>query len=427
MNILSFGLPAAADRSPRLFGNAEDANLAYWFTNQVFFEGKMRCIFSMLFGAGMLLLTARAERSGSDGAADIYLRRCLWLTLFGLLHAYLFWYGDVLYFYGLLGLALFPLRKVRPGWLLFGGFLLISTLIPKAILADNELKETARKAADAEAKKTSDRDLSNEEQEAIKAWKEKKEEFAPSPERLERELAAHRGDYIQSFLYRVKMVEMIESVGMYRFGISDMGGMMLIGMGLLKLGVFTGARSRGFYIWMAALGYGIGVPLNAYTGFEQIWADFDPTKASALGQAAYNYGRMAVAMGHIAAVMLLVRAGWIGFLTRRLRAVGRMPLSNYLFETMACVLIFEGYGLGQFGYWERYQLLFAVFGIWSVQLLLSPIWLRYFQFGPAEWLWRALAYGRRPRIRRGERDGTPDTEASAAEQPREPLLAPSGS
>ena len=113
MNIVGFALPGNAYDDPTIAGGATGMNLAVWAVNYILFEGKMVAIFSMLFGAGVILLTSRAEQRGAEAAiADIYYRRTLWLIAFGMAHAYYIWNGDVLYFYGCAGLVLFPLRKL---------------------------------------------------------------------------------------------------------------------------------------------------------------------------------------------------------------------------------------------------------------------------------------------------------------------------
>lgn len=107
-----------------------------------------------------------------------------------------------------------------------------------------------------------------------------------------------------------------------------------------------------------------------------------------------------MALSHAAAVMLLVRSGWLAFPLRLLTAVGRMALTNYLMQTVLCTTFFYGYGLGWFGYLSRSQLLLVVAGVWALELAWSAPWLRVFQFGPAEWLWRWLTYLRRPPLLR---------------------------
>jgi uncharacterized protein len=125
INVVVFGLPESAFSVPTIAGGHTGLNLAFWYANQIFFEDKMRALFSMLFGAGVVLLTQRAEERGGHKERGIYYRRTLWLAVFGLLHAYFIWIGDILYIYGVVGLVLFPLRKLRPAKLLAAGALLL--------------------------------------------------------------------------------------------------------------------------------------------------------------------------------------------------------------------------------------------------------------------------------------------------------------
>jgi uncharacterized protein len=114
----------------------------------------------------------------------------------------------------------------------------------------------------------------------------------------------------------------------------------------------------------------------------------------------YDVQRIALMMAHVSVIMLMYRAGWLRGLFARLRAVGRMAFTNYVMQSVICSLVFFGYGLGQFGSWQYYQLYYLVGGIWLFQLIVSPLWLRAYQFGPLEWAWRALTYWRRVPMRR---------------------------
>ena len=103
--------------------------------------------------------------------------------------------------------------------------------------------------------------------------------------------------------------------------------------------------------------------------------------------------------------MLLCKSGAVAGLVHSLAAVGRTALTNYLFQTVVCTAIFYGHGLGFFGQVERIGQVGIVLGIWAVQLMISPLWLRWFRFGPIEWIWRCLTYMRFSPIR--ENKGTP--------------------
>ena len=91
-------------------------------------------------------------------------------------------------------------------------------------------------------------------------------------------------------------------------------------------------------------------------------------------------------------VMLILRHTRPGALRRSLAAVGRMALTNYLLQTAICTTIFYGHGFGLFGHVSRLSQIGFVVAIWILQLVVSPIWLKHFRFGPVEWLWRTLTY-----------------------------------
>ena len=154
MNIVSFALPDAAYWDPTAAGGAAGVDLAAWLLSAVLFEGKMRSIFSMLFGAGVVLLTSRVEERGLEAqAADIYYRRALWLIAFGLAHAYFLWGGDILYGYGVAALVLYPFRRQSPRFLVLAGLLLLAILVPKSLLDGRHIESLrARAAAAASAK-----------------------------------------------------------------------------------------------------------------------------------------------------------------------------------------------------------------------------------------------------------------------------------
>lgn len=392
MNIVAFALPGAAYGDPTVAGGASGANFIFWLFSQILVEGKMRTIFSMLFGAGAVLLTSRAEERGAGArVADIYYRRTMWLIVFGLLHAYFIWSGDILYGYGVAGLLLFPFRKQSPRLLIAAGLVVLAVLAPKSILYGRHLESLRARAALADAAAASQRPLTDEQREAQTQWREKMTEMKPSRAEVDEEIADHRGGYGKLFPRRMKDVSRGQSKGFYRFGFFDVAGMMLLGMGFLKLDIFSAQRSRGFYAALAALGYAVGIPINWIITQRDAAASFDPAEMF-FGFSGYDLGRLAVALGHVAVVLLICKAGILRGLTSRLAAVGQMALSNYLGTSIVCVLLFDGSGFGLFGRFERVQLLYVVLPIWIAQAILSPLWLRRYRFGPMEWVWRSLTY-----------------------------------
>jgi uncharacterized protein len=400
INILSFGLPAAAGDDPTVYGGAEGADLVAWFVGQVFFEGKMRALFSFLFGASALLLTAPAtRRSTPEEMADVYIRRTLWLTAFGYLHYYLLWEGDILYEYGVAGVLLFPFRRLRPVALLVLGAAVLAATVLLAAIDSWEVRALQEKADEASAAREAGQALTPRQEQAERDWREKREEIRAPLEKLNDEIEARRGDYGSNFQWRRK-----QAAGYRAFGeeILDIAGTMFIGMGLFKLGVLSGLRSRRFYVGLALIGFGIGLPLSLAVAVGQIRSDFDPFDMRFLRYATYEAARIPFALGYVAVVMLACRVGILSLVARWLAAVGRMALTNYLMQTVICTTLFYGYGFGLFGELSRAQLYAVVLGVWLVELAWSPLWLWRYQYGPAEWLWRWLTYLRRPPLLRRE-------------------------
>jgi uncharacterized protein len=416
INIIAFGLPESAFSFPINDGGHTGLNLAFWYANQIFFEDKMRALFSMLFGAGVVLLTQRAEERGGLSARGIYYRRTLWLAIFGLLHAYFIWIGDILYFYGVVGLVLFPLRKLRPAKLLAAGALLLMIVCGVTTLIHYSLIWTRDRAMAVDRLIAAGGQPTEEQRAAQKEWEEDSKDINPDPAELAKEIKLHRGGYWELFKWRIKEILVIQAVMLFpivSFVIHDSPGMMLIGMALLKLGVITAERSRKFYLLMILLGYGIGGTLNAIPTYYFARSGFDLGGVRLAWILADGPGKLLVACGHIGLVMLIVKSGLLKWVTSRLAAVGQMALTCYLATSLICTTIFEGYGFGLFARLQRYQLLYVVFSVWLFLLIASPIWLRHFRFGPMEWAWRSLTYWRRQPMK-----------IAVKEQPQQKLWTP---
>ncbi len=401
MNITAFALPWPAYYNPVVWGGHTGADLWAWITTEMLFEGTMRTIFSMLFGAGVIIFTTRAETRNPALAADLFYRRTILLIGFGLVNAYiLLWPGDILYAYGVAGLFLFPLRSLSGRTLVILGtsVLMVSGVVGASM--DQHSYRSARVAGlEAIAHREAGETLSHEQVRAIRDWEDKQEEYEPSREKLEETVHAMRGSYPSIFTRLVPINVSVQSFEYYTFGFWDSISMMLVGMGLMKFGVFSGARSPRFYIMCMAIGYTVGLAVNAHETRLIMTRGFT-AEAVFESWTTYNIGRLFVAMGHIGLFMLLVRRAFLHRIVRRLSAVGQMALTNYLSQTVLCNLVFLGVGLGLFGTVNRASIYLVVLAVWALQLLWSPWWLARFRFGPAEWLWRSLTYGRTPTMRR---------------------------
>lgn len=400
MNIVFSGLPMAAYSNPNVWGGSDPLNVGVLAVQWVLFDGKMRALFSMMFGAGIVLFMQRAiERDNSVRAADLLSRRMLWLMLFGALHGWLIWAGDILYSYGLFGLLIVPMRNISPRKLLVtaGVFLVLLSL---AVVGQGfSQRSTRNKSMAARAVEAQGTPLTKEQQDAKKEWDEIYNRALPSKEKLQEEIDNYRKGYGGVMTQRVPVMRQFNFVPVYFPGGIDIWALMLIGMALFKLGVLQGQRPTGFYVRLAAAGYGFGIAVNSLSTYGMITSNYDIV-ATVFWNVPYELGRVAVALGHASVSILLAKGASMTWLTDRLAAVGQMAFSNYISHSIIYALVFYAPGLRLFGQLQRYQLYYIVLGMWILSLAVSPIWLRYFRFGPLEWCWRSLTYWQRQPMRR---------------------------
>ena len=398
MNIVAFGWPMTAYANPTKGGGFEGLDLGIWFGNHLVFEAKMMTIFSMLFGAGLVLMDRRAEARGAK-IRGVYYRRVFWLLVIGLIHAYLIWNGDILVLYAECGFLLYLFRNMRPKTLIILGVCASLLFVPLLIGISAGLDYVKAAAARVEAQTKAGEKPTPLDQQLHDIWtKQLKPKMLPNPEQQakswDEDLAVHRGGYFGIVRKRAFPLLMEHTVGFLLGGFLLAMSRMLIGMGLMKLGVFSAQRSSRFYLWMVGLGYGIGLPLMVFDALKLIQHSFG-IDYMLHGGILYNlFGSLVVALGHVGLLMLIVQSGALAWLTRRLAAVGRMALSNYLTHSLVFTTLFYGYGFGLFGHINRTGLAAMVLAMWTFQLVVSPIWLKHFRFGPAEWLWRSLTYWR---------------------------------
>jgi uncharacterized protein len=343
------------------------------FLVHFFVEGKFYSIFSFLFGFGFALQIARAEERG-DLKASLFKRRLFWLLVIGLLHAYLLWSGDILSVYAVMGFVLILFRKKANAALLKWAFALLAIPILTYILL--YILFVAFVPPGAVAKLDAAQ---------IDFWNETVRKVPQS-------------SYLQIITgYNLNMI-----VGRYASLILEMRlpkllAMFLLGSYAYRRGFFKDLSSHQSFI-RRVLVYGLilGLVGNlAFAAFVGAEAVFPPSPAGIVGVISYAFGVPALALGLIALVATLwQRKAW-----RRLLAwlapVGRMALTNYLLQTVICVLIFYGYGFGQFGRFGARAATLIALAIFLFQIFMSALWLKYFAYGPMEWIWRQLTYRRR--------------------------------
>jgi uncharacterized protein len=402
MNIVAFALPFAAYIDPmlpaleRYQGPFEGANRLTWIISYLLFDQKMMSIFSMLFGAGLVLMGARNDAP----LAGRYYRRIGVLFVIGMVHAYLLWYGDILVAYALCGALLYPLRGLRPRNLIILGVGLLLISVAINALFGGLMLLFRHAALDAQGILDAGGTLTPDQEQTLSGYTHFLESTRPSQEAVDASVASIRSGFVGAVRENAREAVVLQTFMFAIWTFWRALGLMLVGMGLMKLGVFAATRTPAFYSRLALAGIGLGLPLVAIGGWMQFHHGFDMPWHFAL-DGHFNYvGSILMALGYVGVVMRLCQSGTLAGLRRRLAAVGRMALTNYLMQTLLMTFIFYGWGLANYGRVERYQLSLFVVGTWAIQLVISPIWLSRFRFGPAEWVWRTLTYGRAQPMRR---------------------------
>jgi uncharacterized protein len=388
MNIISFALPYGAYINPRAWGGDGIADIAAWAITWVFFDGKMRALFSLLFGASLLLIMDRVEMAGGDGITANR-RRLFWLFLFGLAHYLFLWWGDILRFYAILGFIAMllagetPLKLLQWAFGLFLVYFISLTALSVSLYAVQASALTVGASA-----------------ETLQNYRAMIDGLgAPGSRAILMELALYRGGYGGIVVHEVRalandMMEMLAFAGL------DTLGWMLLGMAMLKSGFLTGNWDADQYRKTARHCFLIGLPPMIALAAWVIASDFDPLR-TATSNFAWSFPfRIPLTVGFAALLLWIVKRAPGHWLLLRIAAAGRMAFSNYLGTSLMMTAIFYGWGLGQFGHIGRASLYGFVLAGWLLMLLWSKPWLDRFAYGPMEWLWRSLARGQLQSMRK---------------------------
>jgi len=371
MNIQSFAMPSSAYNNPLAFGDLSGFNKITWILSHLFADQKFMSIFSILFGAGIVLFTEKKELL-TGSSVKLYYTRNLILLLIGLLHAHLIWYGDILVAYALCSFLVYPFRKLSPKKLLITGLLILS--VPSFLNGFFQFSLPYMPASELQ-------DL--------------RLDWAPTNELIEQEITAFTGSISSQIKINSQQALFLETFVFLIQFLWRAGGLMLVGMALYRWGVLSAVRSRSFYLKSAFYSLIVGFPIVIYGIYMNFTMNWDFQYSMFTGSQFNYWGSLFVAYGYISLIMVFAQSDNYYTMKKRLASIGQMALTNYILHSFIGVLIFFGIGFGFFGKIDRSLQILIVGIIWIFQYLTSEKWLNSYRFGPLEWVWRSLTYGKK--------------------------------
>ena len=369
INIFSFALPQVMRANPLLLMEASKLDELVWYLLHIFADTKFITMLTLVFGASLWLFGE--HKQGDDPALvnRLQFRRSMWLMVFGMLHGYLLWDGDVLFTYAVCALIAWHWR----GWddillLKISAILLVVGCI-LSLLIVTALPDV------------------------VSEWM-----AVQSAEDIAAEIAHYQQGWWASTPVRIS-TSMDLQLGVIASGWSSLA-MMLLGVVLARRGLLTLQARAGDYRKLIAITLVPGLALIVLGLGGSIQRNFAADYIYTYGYELHFFGSMLVGFAYLLLVMQWCRAGSGLFLRRILAAVGRMALSIYIMQSLICTWLFYGYGLGWFGQLALTQILLVVGCIWVFQCMFACWWLRRFHYGPLEWVWRNLVYQDSPPLRR---------------------------
>ena len=346
MNAVSFRFDAGPYFNLSAGGSETWLDWAVGIFGEIFVDQKFMGLFSLLFGAGMILFIDRAAARGRRAVALNLWRNAL-LLLIGLLH-FLLWDGDVLMAYAISSVFLIAMRKLPNRTLISVGVTVFALSVACALLAQSIADTTGASLSG--------------------LW---------TP-----------GDISDRTSGAISDQETIGLLVLLGFFLRALG-LILVGAGLYRTGFINGGLPAGTYRLTALIGVAIGLPLAAAGVVITAMNDYS-REVAFIGQIPNTIGTIPFSLGYMSLIILWNdRAD--SWLKQRLRAVGRMALTNYLAQTVLGVLVLTVL-LGDFDYVNRGVVLVFVLAVWALQIWWSQAWLNRSLFGPAEWLWRVATY-----------------------------------
>jgi uncharacterized protein len=404
MNIPGFGLANPSGHDPSVLNEAGTVNFKIWHFIEWFPEGTQRAIFSMLFGAGIILFMQRLE-SRLDGVKPLeyFLRRQLWLLVFGLFDVYvLLWWGDILFDYACYGIIMVVFRNLSPKQLFIAAGVCLLLMVARDNRDFYKDKLTISRGEVVAAFDTTKIKLTDDQKEHLGAMTEFKENSTRESKLKKNEKSIRRttGSYEDLYEYRTDIYLRVLIQYLY-MSIWDVLLFMFLGMAFYKTGILTGEAPLKYYWIMAIAGLGLGLLVSYFRLKPMISYQFNWYEYIKHARfESYTVSRTLRSVGILGVLLLLFRSGWLNWLFKLFRPVGQMAFTNYLTQSLICGIVFYGVGFGMYGKLQRYEVYIVVGCIWVLQIIWSNVWLRYFRFGPLEWCWRSLTYWKKQPMRK---------------------------
>jgi uncharacterized protein len=370
VNVQSFAMVWVAADAPLAHMDFTGAgNRFVWAMTQTLFAWKFHTLFAAMFGAGIVLMLGEGEASHAR-----HFRRMSWLLLIGMVHAYIFWFGDILVPFALAGMLLVPARRMSVGGLLAFGLGLIA-FTGLAVVGGYALGVLVGESMTLA------------------------ETLGYDPTRVAQTEAAYRAGFLDRLLPNFGDALVWQLFQLVFTGGRIAGG-ILLGMAAYKSGFLTLKWPVRHYAIGAGVALTIGWLMCGWSAAHMMATEFSPSTAWE-GMFAQYVGSFITAFGYACGIMWLCQQRVLSGVMGVLADTGRMAFTNYLAQTLIMTLIFVGTpGLGLFGQVERTGQFMLVLVIWGVQMGASVMWLRHYQFGPMEWAWRSLTYGQMQPFRR---------------------------
>lgn len=379
-NITAFGQPFTAYYWPPAITDGPNAvDNVWWLFQFVFIDGKFRGLFTLLFGAGLYLFMEKAWARGSS--RWLQARRLAWLFLFGLIHFFLVWMGDILTLYAAWGIVALSLLKLKRKTQLVAGITILSfgTLL-MALMMGGQFSAANIDSVQAQLTPEQSQQIATVEERTLESTQE--------------DIAIYRdgsyGDIVTHQLGEAgQMVKMLLIVGPV-----ETLGLILIGMALFRYGLFSGGLDRRKMIFWGWAGVISGCVLATLMGLWPYLTGFPFFTTMLVFNGIGQLPHLMTVLGLVSLLAAWAPGAAQAPLGQRFVAAGRMAFSNYLGTSILMMFVFHGWALGLFGKFHRLELFGVVLVVWALMLWWSKAWLARYRYGPLEWCWRCLTYWR---------------------------------